>query len=402
MSTERHILVINAGSSSIKFSVFDTDLDAALHGQISGIGTAPRLRTKNAQGKPVEETTWARDASTSVHDLIADLVIWLEKSLQGGRLVAVGHRVAIGGLDHSAPVRVTSEILAKLEQLVPLAPLHQPRNLEPIRAFAVHHPDLPQVACFDTAFHRTLPRIATLYGLPRDLTRDGAVRYGFHGISYEYIASRLPDLDARAAEGRTVVAHLGSGASMCAMRGCKSVATTMGFSPLSGLVMATRPGELDAGLVLWLMRSRGMDADAIEHMFYHDCGLKGVSGLTADMKSLIESTQAEAQEAVALFVHRVSVELGGLCAALGGIDALVFTGGIGENAAIIRGEICRQASWLGVELDDAANLKGGPKISAAGSQVSVWTVPTNEELMIARHTLDVTGVAHLASPAAAH
>jgi acetate kinase len=402
MTQQAHILVINAGSSSVKFAVYATDLTMTLQGQISDIGTIPHLRATDAGGQVLNDKTWEERPDAKVHDLIGGLISWLEAQMRGERLIAVGHRVAIGGLEHSAPLLVSGDVLAKLQDLVPLAPLHQPRNLEPIRAFAALHPDLPQIACFDTAFHRTLPNVATLYGLPRALARKGAVRYGFHGLSYEYIGSRLPSLDSRAAEGRTVVAHLGSGASMCAMRGGKSIATTMGFSPLSGLIMATRPGELDAGLVLWLMRSTGMSIDAVEHFFYHDCGLKGVSGLTGDMQSLIESEDPHAHEAVDLFTYRVSAELGRLCAALGGIDALVFTGGIGENAPGIRSDVCSQAAWLGVNLDESANRQGAMKISAKDSSVSVWAVPTNEELMIARHTLRIAVVTDHADLARAH
>ena len=269
----------------------------------------------------------------------------------------------------------------------PLMPVHQPHNLEPIEALAKLDPDLPQVACFDTSFHRTMPEVAQLYGLPRRLTDEGARRYGFHGLSYEYIASILPKLDQAAARGRTVVAHLGSGASMCAMVGGRSVATTMGFGPLSGLVMGTRPGELDPGILLWLMQAKGMDEKTIESMLYHDCGLKGVSGISGDMRDLLASDDPHAKQAIDLFVYRICWELGALAAAAGGLDAMVFTAGIGENAAPIRAAVCHQSAWLGIELDPEANKRGAERISSASSSVSVWVIPTDEERMIARHTL---------------
>ena len=270
---------------------------------------------------------------------------WLEGHLGDEKLSAIGHRVAIGGLEHSGPVLITPAILEKLRSLVPLAPLHLPRSLEPIESLKRLHPNLPQVACFDTAFHRTMPHVAELYGLPRSVSAAGGHRYGFHGLSYEYISGRLADFDPRAAAGRTVVAHLGSGASMCALRAGKSIATTMGFSPLSGLVMATRPGDLDPGLMIWLIRERGMTVEQVEQMLYEGSGLKGVSGLSGDMRDLLASSEPQAREAVELFVYRISIELGALCAALGGLDALVFTAGIGEHAAEIS-QICLRA--LGV------------------------------------------------------
>jgi acetate kinase len=311
---------------------------------------------------------------------------WLEDLPAAQQLAAVGHRVAIGGLAHSAPVIVTPAIFEKLCALVPLAPLHQPRNLEPIEALRKSHPHLPQVACFDTAFHRTLPHVAEMYGLPRSLTEAGAHRYGFHGLSYEFISSRLRELDPHAAAGRCVVAHLGSGASMCALRDGKSIATTMGFSPLSGIVMATRPGDLDPGLVIWLIRERRMSVDALEQMLYRDCGLKGISGLSGDMRELLASDAAGAKQAVDLFVYRISTEVGALTAALGGLDALVFTAGIGEHAPAIRKAVCERSAWLGIRLDEKRNASRTGCISADNSAVRVWVVPTDEELMIATHT----------------
>ncbi len=386
MSEQATILVINAGSSSIKFAVYDPGLAPKLHGELEGIGTAPRLTAAGAEGKALIDRTWSTHEVAGAHDLIAQLMQWLESHLGEGMLAAVGHRVAIGGLEHSGPVLITPAILDKLRALVPLAPLHQPRNLEPIEALQRTHPHLPQVACFDTAFHRTLPRVAELYGLPRELSEAGARRYGFHGLSYEYIAGRLPGLDPKAATGRTVVAHLGSGASMCALLAGKSVATTMGFSPLSGLVMGTRPGDLDPGLMIWLIRERGMSVDDAEQMLYRDCGLKGVSGLSSDMRDLLASDDPHAKEAIDLFVYKIATEIGALCAALGGLEALIFTAGIGEHAPAIRKAVCERSSWLGIRVDETANEKGAPRISAADSAVSVWVVPTNEELMVATHT----------------
>jgi acetate kinase len=377
------VLAVNAGSSSIKFAVFGPGLERRLHGELEGTGAQPVLTAQAGdRAAPVREAWEGGDVSA----LTRRLVGWIEAHLGAGALGAIGHRVAIGGLGHSGPALVTPALIEKLRALVPLAPLHQPRNLEPIEVLGRSHPHLPQVACFDTAFHRTLPREAQLYGLPRELTDAGALRYGFHGLSYEYIASRLPEIDPRAARGRAVVCHLGSGASMCALREGRSVATTMGFSPLSGLVMATRPGDLDPGLMIWLMRERGLDVDQVEGMLYHTSGLRGVSGISGDMRELLASDAPEAGEAVALFVYRVAAELGRLAAALEGLDALVFTAGIGEHAAEIRRAVCARATWLGVRLEAGANEAGALKISAADSAVSVWVVPTDEERMLATHT----------------
>jgi acetate kinase len=314
--------------------------------------------------------------------------------LAGNRVVAVGHRVVHGGVEFAAPVRIDDTVLAKLESLVPLAPLHQPHNLAAVRAVLRLAPQLPQVACFDTAFHRTQPEVAQRFGLPRRFTDEGVRRYGFHGLSYEYVASVLPRHDGRAAAGRTVVAHLGNGASLCALLGGKSVATTMSFTPVDGLVMGTRCGALDPGVMLYLADRHGMDARALEHLIYHESGLLGVSGVSGDMRALLASADPRPAEAVELFVYRIGREIGSLAAALGGLDALVFTGGIGENAAAVRARVCRAARWLGVELDETANEAGGPRISSPGSRTTAWVIPTNEEWMIADHTrqaLDLNG-----------
>ncbi len=380
-----NILVVNAGSSSVKFAVYGVDLVLRLNGQLQGIGTKPRLTVVDADCAALVDT-WLEPQDANAHTLLATMTDWLERHLGNDRLAAIGHRVALGGLSHSGPAVVTPQLIAQLQSLTPLAPLHLPRNIEPIVSLGRLHPNLPQVACFDTAFHQSLPRVARLYGLPRHLLESGAQRYGFHGLSYEYIASQLPGIDRRAAEGRTIIAHLGSGSSLCALKAGKSIATTMGFSPLSGLVMGTRPGELDAGLIIWLIRERGLRLSELEHMLYHDSGLKGVSNLSNDMRDLLASSSPHAREAVDLFVYRILVEMGGLIAALGGLDAVVFTAGIGEHAAAVRQAVCERLEWAGVRLDTAANHAGAQYISARGSQVSLYAIPTNEELMVARHT----------------
>jgi acetate kinase len=386
VTEQSSILVINAGSSSIKFAVFEANLALKLHGQFEGIGTHPHLQATGSDGASLVDRRWPADAKNDIHEIISQLMQWLESHLGSGQLMAIGHRVAIGGLAHTGPVVITPAVVDKLRALLPLAPLHQPRNLEPIEALHRLHPKIPQVACFDTAFHRTLPRVAEQYGLPRSLGEAGAHRYGFHGISYEYIANQLAGIDLRAAKGRTVVAHLGSGASMCALKAGKSVATSMGFSPLSGIVMATRPGDLDAGLMIWLMRERGMSVDEVEQMLYRESGLKGVSGISGDMRDLLASKEPRAREAVDLFVYRICTQLGALCAALGGLDALVFTAGIGEHAPAIRKAVCEKSAWLGIRLADAANERSDTRIGANDSSVSVLVIRTNEELMVARHT----------------
>jgi len=384
------ILVVNAGSSSIKFSLFlerDETLGLLLGGQIEGLYTAPRFKAKDATGGIVGERQWPAGETLGHDGAVGFLAGFLREQLGGHRLVAVGHRVVHGGLDYTAPVRLTAEIVSHLEQFIPLAPLHQPHNLKPIRLLLANQPQLFQVACFDTAFHRNQPEVAQAFALPPEITGRGVRRYGFHGLSYEYIASVLPEYDARAAAGRTVVLHLGNGASMAAIRAGKSVASTMGFTAVDGLPMGTRSGNLDPGVVLYLMDELQMDARAIEKLLYQQSGLLGVSGISSDMRTLLASDEPRAQFAVELFVYRIGRELGSLTAALGGLDAIVFTGGIGEHAVSIRERVCHAAAWLGVELDPAANAADGPRITTAGSRVPVWVIPTNEELMIARHTL---------------
>jgi acetate kinase len=388
----RAIAVLNAGSSSLKFSVFleqDDQLELLFRGQVEELFTAPRFLVRDESGATVGKRDWPEGTRLGHEGAIEHLFVWAaeqQKKLGEQRLAAVGHRVCHGGPNYFEPVRIDAGVLADLEQLSPLAPLHQPFNLAPIRALRKRRAEMPQVACFDTAFHRTQPAAAQAFALPRAYTEKGIRRYGFHGLSYEYIASELPRYDPKAAVGRVVVAHLGNGASLCALRAGRSVATTMGFSSLDGLPMGTRCGSLDPGVILLLLDHLHLDARAIEAMLYKESGLLGVSGISSDMRELLDSTEPRAAEAVDLFVYRIGRELGSLTAALGGLDALVFTAGIGEHAAAVRARVCRDAAWLGLELDEAANEAGGPRISRAGSRVAAWVIPTNEELMIARHT----------------
>jgi acetate kinase len=387
------LLVLNAGSSSLKFSVFldDDPPRLLLRGQLEGLPTRPRFVARNATAI-VAEKEWEPGVRLDHRGAIEYLLAWGRSGVLGDRrIIAVGHRVVHGGAKYSAPVRLDAETLAELEALVSLAPLHQPHNVAAIKAVAQMAPNLAQVACFDTSFHRAQPAVAQAFALPRRFAEEGVRRYGFHGLSYEYVASMLPEIDAGAATGRTVVAHLGNGASMCAMENGKSVATTMSFTALDGLMMGTRCGAIDPGVLLYLMNRHGMDARALEELLYHQSGLLGVSGISSDMRALLESVDARAVEALDLFVYRIGRELGSLAAALGGLDALVFTGGIGEHAVSIRARVCRDAHWLGLELDEDANAKDGPRISRKDSRMTAWVIPTNEELMIALHTRRVLG-----------
>jgi acetate kinase len=383
------IAVLNAGSSSLKFSLYrerGSALDLAVRGHAAGLYTAPRFTASDAAGRTVAERTWTGEPSPG-HDGALDFLFEvLRTELGQDHLAGVGHRVVHGGLEYSQPVRVDATVLSALERFIPLAPLHQPHNLAPIRALLARAPDLPQVACFDTAFHRAQPPVAQAFALPAAITDRGVRRYGFHGLSYEYIAQALPQYDTRAASGRTVVLHLGNGASMCAIAGGRSVASTMGFTAVDGLPMGTRCGNLDPGVMLYLMDELGMDTRAIEKLIYLQSGLLGVSGISSDMRTLESSADPAAKAAIDLFVYRIGREMGSLAAALGGLDAVVFTAGIGENSPSLRGRVCRDAAWLGVELDAAANEGNGPRITSAASRVPAWVIPTNEELMIARHT----------------
>jgi acetate kinase len=382
------ILVINAGSSSIKFSVFQTAADRSLsadvHGQVEGIGGSAQLTVADAKGSKLAER---KLSGASYQDAIAAIHEWFAGHAGGeAGFDGVGHRVVHGGLKYSQPALVDARLLADLEQLVPLAPLHEPHQIEAIRAVSAAAPRVRQVVCFDTAFHHDQPLLAREFALPRELTARGIRRYGFHGLSYEYIVSVLPQVAPACARGKLVVAHLGNGASMCAIDQGRAVCNTMGLTALDGLPMGTRCGTLDPGVLLFLMQHERMDAQQIERLLYQRSGLLGVSGVSSDMRTLLASESLPAREAIDLFVYRIGRELGSLVAALGGLDALVFTGGIGEHAWQIRARVCQDAHWIGLTLDVAANIRGGPLISRPGSGPSAWVVPTDENLMVARHT----------------
>ena len=385
------VLVLNSGSSSVKFALYrsgDGDSHRLLSGQIDNIEQAPQLSLREASGEASEHALRAHsDPGRTRAEALSYLIDMLSQRAGGAGVLAAGHRVVHGGARYREPVVVDRDVLAVLESFIPLAPLHQPHNLAAIRALLDAAPGLPQVACFDTAFHSTQPRLATLYALPRELEARGVRRYGFHGLSYEYIAGVLPGYLGDRAGGRVVVAHLGNGSSLCAMHERRSVATSMGFTALEGLVMGTRPGSLDPGVLLYLLQEMRLDVSTVGDLLYHRCGLLGVSGISHDMRELLASADARAAEAVDLFVYRAVTQIGGLVAALAGLDALVFTAGIGEHAAPVRERICKGLAWLGLELDPAANARHGPRLSREGSPVSAWVIPTNEELMIARHTL---------------
>jgi acetate kinase len=382
------IAVLNAGSSSIKFALYEARHDGALlfRGQVERLGQEPRLHATNAQGDSVADRTWP--AGGLDHRSATNEIIALGRQLLAGRpVLAFGHRVVHGGVDFARPARVDADVLAKLARLVPLAPLHQPHNLAPIETIAVAAPHIPQVACFDTAFHRSQPHVAQAFALPREISDAGVRRYGFHGLSYDYIVSRLHETAPEIAGSRLIIAHLGNGASLCAVQDGKSVASTMGFTAVDGLPMGTRCGNLDPGVILYLIDELGMDARGVEDLIYKRSGLLGVSGVSSDMRALLASDDERARLAINLYCYRIGRELGSLAAAAQGIDALVFTAGIGEHAPLIREHVCRHAAWLGAALDTTANNAGGPRISTPDSRVAVWVMPTNEELMIARHTL---------------
>ncbi|AWK86467.1 acetate/propionate family kinase [Azospirillum thermophilum] len=391
----RALLVINAGSSSLKFSVFRDDGQgdpaAAINGQISGIGTTPVFEAKDAKRAPLATRSWTGGEAPDRAGLLRFLLDWIEEHLDGATLAAAGHRVVHGGTRYAAPVRLTPEVMDELEGFVPLAPLHQPHNLAAIRALAEAHPELVQVACFDTAFHRGQPWQAQTFALPRELTEEGVRRYGFHGLSYEYIARRLPQIAPGLADGRVVVAHLGSGASMCAIHGGRSVDSTMGFTALDGLPMGTRCGTIDPGVLIYLMREKGMDAGCIERLLYNRSGLLGVSGVSNDMRALLESIDPHAEQAVELFCFRIAKETGALASSMGGIDALVFTAGIGERSAPVRARVGDKLGWLGVAIDEEANEANRSCISTPASRIPVYVIPTDEELMIALHTRNALG-----------
>lgn len=386
------ILVLNAGSSSIKFQLFAAGpggaLDRLLKGQVEGIGVHPHLVAKNAEGQNLADCTWSASEVASAAAALEKVVLFLRDPLGGQLPTAVGHRVVHGGIHFSAPVILTPEIVVELGKLIPLAPLHQPNNLAPIKTIFERLPHIPQIACFDTAFNRGHPELSDCYAIPEILYREGVRRYGFHGLSYEYIASRLTSVAPQLANGRVIVAHLGSGASMCAIKMGRSIDSTMGFTALDGLPMGTRPGQIDAGIVLYLLQEKGMLASQIERLLYNDCGLKALSGISNDVRVLLGSNDPRARLAIDYFVHRIAVMAGALAAALDGIDGFVFTAGIGENAPAIREAVMKRLSWLGLDADAQANASNNPLISTESSRVTCWVIPTDEELMIARHTLD--------------
>lgn len=382
------ILTLNAGSSSLKFAVFSTDETVTtpqLSGKIAGIGTAPVFGAQDAKGATLAKGPLEHlDAAFDHEHLIKLLLPWLAQHQGHEPLVAVGHRVVHGGKHFEGPVQVTDTVLATLETLIPLAPLHQPHNLAAIRAVAKWEPDLRQIACFDTSFHQTQGRLAKLFALPRALSDEGIIRYGFHGLSYDYIASQLPDHLGDQADGRVVVAHLGNGASMCAIKDRESVATSMGFTALDGLMMGRRCGTLDPGVILYLMQAKGMTADAVTNMLYNQSGLFGVSGISNDMHVLQNSSDPHAFEAIDLYCYRAASSLAGLIPSIGGLDAIVFTAGIGENSSFVRKLICEQMAWLGVAIDETANDNNATLISTEQSKIKVLVIPTNEELVVAK------------------
>jgi acetate kinase len=384
------ILVLNAGSSSIKFQLFalraGEALERRIKGEVEGIGTNPHLSAEGKDGKSLVDTSWAtagQDDGTAALDRVLD---WLTKELEGKTPAAIGHRVVHGGTRFAQPILIDAEVITALEMLVPLAPLHQPANLAPIRALRRRLPRLPQVACFDTAFHRGHPEVADRFAIPQALHDEGVRRYGFHGLSYEYIAAALGEVAPSLAAGRAIVAHLGNGASICALKAGRSIDSSMSFTALDGLPMGTRPGQLDPGVLLHLVATKGWDAPRLERFLYHECGLKGLSGLSNDMRDLLAAGTTAARLAVDYFVYRIVREAGALAAALGGLDGLVFTAGIGEHSPEIRARVCAGLAWLGLELDEARNRGHGPEITRPGSRVSAWAIPTDEERMIARHT----------------
>ncbi len=387
------VLVINAGSSSIKFSVFTTagkDLTLNSRGQVEGIGVVPNFVAKNPDGQVLEKVQWENSKDVNHTTLMKFLLDWISKRLNGAKLLAAGHRVVHGGKDYRSPIKINSEIMQRLETLIPLAPLHQPHNIAAIKALAQAYPDLPQVACFDTSFHRTNPMESQMFFLPKELYSEGVMRYGFHGLSYEYISEAMIKIDPSLAMKKVIVLHLGSGASMCALNQGRSHTTSMGLTALDGIPMGTRPGTIDSGSVLYLMREKNMGAKEIEDLLYKKSGLLGWSKISNDMRVLEESQDPAARETLDFYSYKINLMIGQLTASLGGLDALIFTAGIGENSPKMRDLICKRTAWMGVELDGSANKANSPVISSSSSKVKVLVIPTNEELMIARHTLNLT------------
>lgn len=384
------VMVLNAGSSSLKFAIFalvNQAPQAVFHGQIEGIGVKPHFMAQADANRETLADLYIPGESLHHEDVLSFLLDWIDEHAQAYDVIGVGHRVVHGGRDYAAPMVINNASLAALKALTPLAPLHQPHNLAPIEAIRALKPQLPQVACFDTAFHRTKPLVEQTFGIPRALTAEGVLRYGFHGLSYQYIADSLPDyLPAEKANGRVMVAHLGNGSSMCALKNRQSMASTMGFTALDGLMMGTRTGALDAGVVLYLLEQKHLNSQEITDLLYKKSGLLGVSGISSDMRTLLASDHPAAQEAVELYAYRINRELGSLAATIDGLDVLVFTAGIGEHSAAVRQLVCDQAAWLGVKIDPAHNAANETVISTPDSAVNVLVIPTNEELVIARHT----------------
>jgi len=395
------IFVINAGSSSVKFQVFAVDEDGRLRrqlkGKMDGVGSRPRLRATGATGETIADRAYPVENVPNVTAALATASSWLRDELRIAPL-AVGHRVVHGGPDYDRPVLIDHDVVARLERLTDLAPLHQPHNLAPIKSILANFPALPQVACFDTAFHRNHDAVADCYAIPYKLHEEGIRRYGFHGLSYEYIARTLPKIAPDIASGRVIVAHLGSGASMCALRGGRSVESTMGFTALDGLPMGTRSGQIDPGVVLYLISTKGMAPGDVQDFLYGDCGLKGLSGVSNDMRELQSSSDPRAAFAIDYFVYRIGLHAGMLAAALQGLDAFVFTAGIGENSVDIRAKVAEKLEWLGVSIDGRENARHSPKISRPGSRAAVYVIPTDEERMIAEHTLSLLWSTHSVSP----
>jgi acetate kinase len=388
----RSILVVNAGSSSVKFQAFAAGEHDALrrliNGQIDGIGSRPRLRAEGADQAPLIDQSYENDQVTDVPAALEVAGGWLRET-QKLDLIAVGHRVVHGGPQYNRPILIDRDVLKHLERFVPLAPLHQPNNLAPIKSIMARFPSLPQVACFDTAFHRGHDPVADHYAVPQELYAEGVRRYGFHGLSYEYIASRLPQVAPELARGRVIVAHLGSGASMCALHAGRSVESTMGFTALDGLPMGTRPGQIDPGVVLYLLEQKRMSAAQVQDFLYRECGLKGLSGISNDVRELQAATDPRARFALDHFAYRIGLHAGLLAAALGGLDGFVFTAGIGENSAAVRAAVVQKLAWLGAAIDPAANEAGRVSIASADSRIGLYVIPTDEEAMIARHTLEI-------------
>ena len=385
------VLALNAGSSSVKFTLAEVhdglEPRKIASGGIEGISIAPHFIAHDRTGKTLSERRWTATDEPGYETLLGELLEWIETHLGPDRLIAVGHRVVHGGGTFTGPVRITPSVLDRLAGLIPLAPLHQPHNLSPIRAINALRADLFQVACFDTAFHHTQPAIATRFALPRSYAEEGVRRYGFHGLSYEYIAERLRETAPDLASGRVIVAHLGNGASLCAMHGGQSVDTTMGFTALDGLMMGTRCGTIDAGVLLYMQQQKGLSVQQVEHVLYNESGLLGVSGISSDMRDLLARDDQHAREAINLFVYRIARDAAALVGSLGGLDGFVFTAGIGEHAPEIRAAVCGRLRWLGTCIDLDANIRGASRISAKTSAVEIRVIPTDEEAMILRHTV---------------